>query len=69
MSGSSNQGSGAAKAAVVEVDGVDADDVAGLLEEVAKQIRNSAQGGKPLDLSASFRRVNSAQLFDLVHRS
>lgn len=60
------QGSGAK--ATVDVEGVDADEVANLLEEVAKQIRANP-GSAPADKSTSFKRVDTGQLFDVTHRS
>jgi hypothetical protein len=61
------QGSGAKT--TVDVDGVDADEVASLLEQVAKQIRANTGGSVPADKSTSFKRVDTGQLYDLVHRS
>ena len=60
---------GSAAKATVDVEGVDADEVANLLEEVAKQIRANAGGSSSADKTTTFKRVNTGQLYDLVHRS
>lgn len=63
------QGGGQGNRPTVEVEGVEADEVADLLEELAKQIRSKGPGAASGDQSTPFTRVNTGQLFDLVHRS
>lgn len=57
------------KKVAIEVDGVDAEEVADLLEEVAREIRASNNSGTPLEKNNSFTRISTGQLFDVVHRS
>lgn len=53
----------------IDVEGIDAHEVAGLLEEVAQQIRANNGAGAVAAASTSFKRVDTGQLYDLVHRS
>lgn len=66
---SKRQDSTTDKKVAIEVDGVDAEEVADLLEEVAREIRASNKSGTPLKKSNSFTRISTGQLFDVVHRS
>lgn len=54
---------------VVDVTGIDSDEVADLLEAVAKEIRKAEEQSPSTDKDELFKRVNSGALFDFVHRT